>query len=927
MSQAHLCRAVRLALFLTASTAAAPAALAQEAPPATPDPTTTLDRIEVTGSRILRPDIETASPVQVIQRQEIDRTGKRTLGEYLQSLTVDGSGTVPKSFGAGFASGASGVSLRGLGAGSTLVLVNGRRIAPYGLADDGQKVFTDLSVIPLEAVERVEVLKDGASSIYGSDAIAGVVNVILRRDFTGAVLTGSYGMSEEGDGDERKASLTWGTGDLAQDGFNFFFSAEASKSQEVFVRDRRGRDWIGTGDLRPWGYNVQDFGGIAGFIPDGGTGTNSPVGNVEGPDGWVSLDPSPASCAMFSDVSPQDDPNGGCMWDSARFTSLQPEQDYINFFSRGTFALSGTAELYTEFGYGEKTSRFHNTPSPVSGAWASPEGGAVNANAGEQATVIGAGHPDNPFGQDARLRYAAFDVGPRIVNTENQFMRFLVGVKGILGEWDYDIGYLHSQTSLDSTRKGYLRYSAVRTALTDPDSPVGWWRLGANADQNPQALYDFISPTIGASAETKMDVFDARASRSLTELPGGPLGLAVGAEWRRLAARLSPVTYTDQSDIIGLGYSAYDGDETVTAAYVELLAPVHETLELSAALRGDSYRDGDNSFTPKAGLKWTPAEWIALRGTYAEGFRAPNPAETAGSSVGFATAENPVRCAIVPTPSNCPAGVAFINRPNPDLEPEESKSYTVGVVLQPTPTTTLTIDAWQIKRENEITTQSLAQALEAGDVILDDDEIPGVPGSGTLLAVFTNYVNATSTTVRGVDVDVRQTFDLGNAGSLALDLQWSRINEYELVDTDGTVYEFAGTHDNCNVTNCIGTPKNRINFGATWDVGDWSVSGVANYRSSFDNTAGYSIGAGCAAYFDDGSDAPGGCEIPSFYSVDLSANWRMTEAFELFGSVQNVTDRTAPLDPTTYGALNYNPLDFSGAMGRYFTLGARYRFD
>jgi len=145
---------------------------------------TNLDRITVTGSNIPRATTETASPVQVITRQEIDRTGKATIAEYLQTLTSDGAGSIPKSFGTGFAGGGSGISLRGLGAASTLVLLNGRRMAPYGLADDGQKVFTDLSVIPMDAVERVEVLKDGASAIYGSDAIAGVVKIIPRRGFT-----------------------------------------------------------------------------------------------------------------------------------------------------------------------------------------------------------------------------------------------------------------------------------------------------------------------------------------------------------------------------------------------------------------------------------------------------------------------------------------------------------------------------------------------------------------------------------------------------------------------------------------------------------------------------------------------------------------------------------------------------------------------
>ena len=918
--------ALRIAIaHALAITAFSGAAYAQDAAPAEQSGTTELDRIEVTGSRILRTESESASPVQTIQREEIDRTGKKTLGEYLQTLTVDGSGSVPKSFGAGFASGASGVSLRGLGAGNTLVLVNGRRIAPYGMADDGQKVFTDLSIIPLEAVERVEVLKDGASAIYGSDAIAGVVNVILRTDYEGATATASYGVSDEGDGNESKAAFTWGSGNMAEDGINFFFSVEAGKSDEVFVRDRKDRKWIGNGDLSKWGYDPTQFGGLAGFIPAGGDAQNSPIGSIEyGPRDWRSLG-NAADCAAVSNAS-QANSGGGCVWDSAQFTSLQPKQDYINFFSRGTYALGDNAEFYTEFAYGKKKSSFHNTPSGVSGAWGSPLAGAVNASSGPGATVIGADHPDNPTGQDARLRYVAFDVGQRTVATDNQFYRFVAGVKGVAGEWDYDVGYLHSATQLDQKRTGFLRYDRVQEVLTDGDnSPVGWWRLGKNAGLNSQALYDYISPDIGAAAETTMDSLDVSFSRSFGELRGGPLGLALGGEWRRLRASLDPVTYTDEGNIIGLGYSAYDGEETVTSAYAELSAPVLESLELSGAVRMDSYREGDTAVTPKFGVKWKPADWIAVRGTYAEGFRAPNAAETAGSSVGFANVSDDTRCSIEPTPANCPTGVAFINRPNPDLDPEKSKSYSVGIVLQPTSSTTLTLDAWKIKREDEITTQSYNQAVAAGNVIRADDDIPGVPNSGTPLAVYTDYINANSTEVEGIDLDARQTFDLGNAGKLALDLQWSHIERYA-IDTDGDVVEIEGTHDNCNVTNCIGTPKDRINLGATWDIADWSVSAVANYRSSFDNTAPYSSGDGCAASYANGDDAPGGCEIPSFTTVDLSANWRATEAFEVFGSVQNVGDRVAPLDATTYGALNYNPLDFAGAMGRFYTLGVKYNF-
>jgi iron complex outermembrane receptor protein len=180
-----------------------------------------MQRVEITGSNIRRAQAETASPVQTLSRADIEKSGKTTVAELMQTLAVDNQGSVPMTFGGGFASGASGISLRGLGAASTLVLINGRRVAPYGLADDGQKVFADLNVIPSEAIERVEILKDGASAIYGSDAIAGVVNVILRRDFEGTTLRASQGISEERDGHDTRLAITHGVGKLDTDRYNF----------------------------------------------------------------------------------------------------------------------------------------------------------------------------------------------------------------------------------------------------------------------------------------------------------------------------------------------------------------------------------------------------------------------------------------------------------------------------------------------------------------------------------------------------------------------------------------------------------------------------------------------------------------------------------------------------------------------------------
>lgn len=913
----------RSALSVALAMAFSSGALAQSTTAQTQEDTsqdaTNLSKITVTGSNIPRTSTETASPVQVISRQEIDRTGKTSIGEYLQSLTVDGAGSVPKTFGNGFAMGSTGISLRGLGAGSTLVLINGRRVASYGLADDGQKVFTDLSSIPMDAVERVEVLKDGASSIYGSDAIAGVVNVILRSDFEGAIFTGSYGTSDDSDGNTRKGMLTAGTGNLGENGWNAFFSLDVSKTDGIKVSDRKNRKWIGTGDIRPWGYSSENGssqylgGGLNGGLP-----TNAPDGAYENADGsWTRL----GGCEQFSDV-PQEGPDT-CLWDLGQFRDLTPDEKAINFFSRGTFRINDNADLYTEFGYSKKVVDFQNTPSGVSGAWGYP-GGPVNASSGAGAVVLGPEHPQNDpdSNRAARLRYSAFDVGPRRTHNENEFMRFLVGVKGTAADWDYDVGYLHSQSELTNTRKGFLSYSAVRCALADPNCAGGTWLLGSQAVNNPQSLYDFISPTISARATSRLDIIDAKANRSLMDLGGGALGLAVGAEFRRNEVSLTPQTGTETGDIIGLGYSAYDGVEKTSAVYAELAAPFTETFEATMAGRVDHYQGGDTAFTPKVGLKWTPAEWIALRATYAEGFRAPNPAESGkGGSAGFSNIVDPVRCA---AGGSCSAqSVALITTPNPDLDPEKSKSYTLGIVLQPTSTTTLTLDAWQIKRTDEIGGGDPQQAIASGDVIRGDNLVNGIPGTGQLLAINTAYVNADSTKVNGLDLDARQRFDLGEAGQLRLDVQWSHINKFEKTVGD-TTYEYAGTHGNCDVTNCIGTPKDRINFGATWDINAFSISAVANYRSSIDNKA--AKGEDCASTYADGSPAPGGCKLASFTTVDLSGNWQATDAFSVFASVQNVADRIAPLDPLSYGGFNYNPLDYSGAIGRFFTVGARYTF-
>ncbi len=899
--------------------------MAQAAPPVQQ-----LQRVEVTGSNLRRTDAETASPVQVISRQDIEKSGKATVADYLQTLTVDNAGSIPSGFGTGFATGSQGISLRGLGAGSTLVLMNGRRMAPYGLADDGQKVFTDLSTVPMEAIDRIEILKDGASAIYGSDAIAGVVNIILRKDFTGVVAKASYGTSRYHDGDQWKGSLTAGWGSLASDRYNIFANLEVSSSDAIFYRDR-DREWIGNSDNRRYGYAIGgSFFTPAGNVGPGGVGTTSPVGNVRNPatGQYQSL----PGCSQFPTLTPPD-PNGGCLWDPSRlYRMMLPKQDSVNLFVRGTYAISSDFEAYAELGLANKKSVFATSPTGTSGSWGYP-GGPVNASSGAGAIVLAASHPDNPFGVGGvRLRYAPLELGTRVSHTNNDFIRAVVGLKGTFSGWDFDTALLHSETKLTNDRDGFLRYSVLKAALGDPTSPYFPFRIGVNAGLNPPSLYAALSPTITAKAKSGTDIFDVKASRELMQLPGGPMAVAVGAEYRRESTELKPVTYTDTGDILGLGYSAYDGKRSLTAAYVELLAPIVKSLEASAAVRYDRYSGGLSSTTPKVGLKWTPVPQVAVRGTYAEGFRAPNPAESGrGGLAAFTTARDPIRCpggtpAAGATAADCGAQISIITTPNPNLSPEKSKSYTVGLVFAPTDATSVSVDVWKIKRSNEINQMTVGQAVAGGGtVVRADNNLAGIPNSGTLLAVSAPYQNSNSTMVTGLDLDARQRFSLGEAGKLTLSAVYTRLEKFERTEPNGTVLNFAGTHGNCDTTNCIGTPKDRINFGVTWERGPWQVNTLVNYIGSIRNVDDADQ-VGCNNKLADGTDAPAGCKIASFTTVDLSLNWKPTKEIEVFGSIQNLFDRVAPLDPHTYGSVNFNPLHVSGAIGRFYTLGMKYKF-
>ncbi len=919
------------------------------------------ERVEVTGSNIRRVQSETASPVQTLTREDLDRSGKTTVAELMQTLAIDNQGSVPTTFGNGFAPGGSGISLRGLGVGATLVLLNGRRVAPYPLADDGTKTYTDLNLIPIEAVERVEILKDGGSAIYGSDAIAGVVNIILRKDFSGFVARAQVGQSlEYGDGRDTDISLMGGFGNLDTDRFNVFGNFEYRKKEPIQLNNRTDRDRVGKTDLRGDGFTSSDTtaggggaGGTGAILSGRTAGGSSIIGNVRNPNtllyysrddlsgatGFQRQFPG-AACSQFTGHA-QGDPRGSCLIDATQqYSQVIPKSEDYNFYARGTLKLTDNLTAYLEGNYYDNRSRSQSTPSGVNGSPSSPT--IVNT----QNAILGANHPDNPyFGSTARLRYLATDVGPRRSAIDSHFSRVLAGIRGTALGWDFDAGAMWSQYKLTERRTGYLQ-SDVLTALLNPTAanqaaaratsaayaalPAGtFYRIGENAGLNPAAVYSALSPGISSEASSETELVDFKASRELFNLPGGPLGFAFGAEGRHESNYLTPTTGTERANIVGLGYSAYGQSRNIGAVYAEAVAPVVKWVELTAAGRYDHYNDFGGAFTPKGGIKITPIEQVAFRGTFSRGFRAPNAPETGGGTAAFSTSSDPVRCGLGVTAACSSSSVAVVSSGNPNLQPEHSKVYTGGIVLDPTRYTTMSADYFKIIRKNEIIAGSGSNAsnILAGNVTRDPTNVqPGIAGDpGALVNILLPYVNSSRTTVRGVDVDFRQDLPIGASwGKLSLGAHWTHLFQYQVIDNEGNISEYAGSHGNCNVTNCIGTPADRVNADLTYKLGNVTVSTIMNYRASIQNRETKNA-PDCETLVGD-SDNPGNCRIGSFTTFDLTARWQVTRNWEAFGTVQNLFDKKPPYDPTSYGAVNYNPLDYAGAVGRFFSVGARYKF-
>ncbi|MEO5692276.1 MAG: TonB-dependent receptor [Usitatibacter sp.] len=884
-------------------------AQAQTAPSTATAP---LERIQVTGSNIKRVDSETPSPIVTITREQIRQSGSRDIAELLRNVPASSAGGQLDNISNSFSNGAQTVSLRGLGSASTLVLLNGRRIAPGAYADPntGNSTVYNLNSIPVDAIERIEVLKDGASAIYGSDAMAGVVNIILRSDYQGMEVSASYSTNEQSLFTNYRAGATLGYGSMEKDKFNIVGSLEHFQRDPVNIKEL---DHVPIDDLvRLGGWRTtQSANGYPGnyfresVLGNGNFGT------------FVGID---ANCP------PEKIINGRCRYDLYNDINIVFKQQRNDAYLRGSLVLNPNMTAFGEFLFSRLETDYFSNPQSFNNAisvW-----GTAGGDLRQYRLLLPVGHPDNPTTVPVVVAYHFADVGRRKSDQTSDATRVVAGIRGTAAGWDYESALLYMKNEREDVNSGYLSFSGLQSVIADRS-----YRFDGRTN-SPEVLAR-LATSFAELGESTLTSVDVRGSRELMNLAGGPLALAVGAELRREELEIVADPQIIAGNVVGRGTSSAKGSRDVSAVYAELSIPIIRNLETQLALRTEHYSDFGNSTTPKLGFKYSPIEMIALRGTFAKGFRAPSLTQISESSVQAfnSNVRDPLRCPVFNAAiRDCATSFASYIRANPALRPEKSDNMTLGMIIQPTRDMSATIDYWRIKRKDQIDRFSsgylLAREAQFPNAIVRDPNpatwLPGVDNSGPIFAVLRQFFNLASTEVSGLDVDFTWTARLGGMGRITTSIAGTYLEHYKYhVAPQDPIYDQAGTFGGPSDA----LPRFKGNLASTWANGPWSVTGRLNYVHGWYNGGNTAdpVNGGCS--FSPTQLTTEDCRVKPWTTVDLGVVYTGIKNLSLGLLVRNVGDKEAPYDAnsslTTQQGYN---AQFHNALGRYYTANVSYSF-
>ncbi len=748
------------------------------------------ERMTVVGSHIKQTDLEGASPVLSIDRDTIDASGAVSLTNLLQDLpsSGDGSFNVASNSQDGTSIGGAGFSFRGLGADKTLVLINGRRIAVSPFAEEISTAFVDLNTIPLSAVERVDILKDGASATYGSDAIAGVVNIVLRNDFEGAQFNANLGNTTDKDATEQNFSFLWGAN---SEKTSTTIILDYYKRNALYLRDR---DYSASADQR---------------------------GNPEGDD-WRSSAPEiinwQDSSGVFNTLAdcPADrttdlGASGEiCRFDYAPFITAIPGTERFGAMTMLEHEINADMTLFGEFSYQHNSGMVSGAPSPAFNLF-----------------TMDAANPNNPTGEDlTRFRRRFVENGPRVYEYDTDNSRVLLGLMGTFGNWDWEAAYQNarSQTVQFST-DGFVRTDLVQAAIDDGSfNPFEYY----SAD-NAAAVEGFETD-VKRRGVSRSQTIDAKITGELMELPAGALSAAFGIEYREDSVVDSPDKQFADGLIVGTESTAAQGSRDHTSFFAEFMAPLMENMEMQFALRHEDYSDFGTTTNPKLAFMYKPMDELTLRASWGTAFRAPSLVQLGLGR----TNESPelidtIRCPLTGEEPDCtPTEYIAYFEGNPGLQPEESESFNIGAAFQITEDLSIVADYWSYELDNLISknTQELVNRGSAN--VIREDAVGGVPGR--IMFINDSFFNVAETQTDGLDFDIRYNIDMNDMGRMKLKLAWTHVLSYD---------EKAGPNEAfVDENGGYRRPEDRMSLTGTWNSdNDWGATLAVNYIGSYKENA------------------------------------------------------------------------------------------
>lgn len=864
------------------------------------------ERIEITGSAIKRGiNDEGALPLTIIRAEELRQSGVSTVEGLIAQLSSSQSTAVASnSIGSG-TGGATFANLRGLGTNKTLVLLNGRRLAAFAFGVNA----VDLNSIPFAAIERVEVLRDGASAIYGTDAVGGVINFITKNNYTGGTLSLQASRPTGPGGDKTQGSFIVGIGDLNENKFNAWFSYDMQKLKRIRALDR---EFSKTGIIASKGVNGNSPTTFPGNFSQSSTGV---TGNITAPNCVPPLSvPNPAN------------PNA-CVFDFSATIDIVPDIEQETITGRFTNLLPGDHRLSLEMLSTKNTNVSRVAPDPVSNIVLTPTN-----------PFYPTGYPGLNGTQNVTAAWRMVPAGPRTNESVSSADRVVADVRGAVGGIDYVAGaYYTVNRASDGAKDGYVNAPFIR-------SEVAAGRLNPFADATPAQLSIIETAKrrgTFATAEGNTKGIDLRGSRELFAMGGGAAAMSLGAEFRYEGYRYD----TDDAVVAAIpsaGRSAYHvtGGRHVAALSGELLLPVTKELEVQLAARADRYSDAGNTFNPKIGVRYTPIKSLVLRGSYNTGFRAPALDDIYGpQSITFAAGavNDPLLCpgGVVNTAAggvasrDCGAQVQVQNGGNPTLKPEKSKTFTVGLAFEPIKNLTMSADYFNIKLKDQINAidqiSILANSAQYADKIIRCKDIPVTLqaelnrcGADNLNSNAIGYVvtltdNLGKVNTQGVDLSLAYTLNAGAAGAFTAqwDGTWVKSYEYQNSPTDPLKENVGRYIDSSPVFRW----QHAVALG--WKGERLSSRVGIRYKSGYTDQNSPTTVVGGPSFYQD---------VKAYTLVDFALTGKVTKEFTLSGGVTNLFDTDPPFsNQSTRSQRGYDPR-FTDPTGRAYFVRATLSF-